>query len=193
MTFSVNPFQGSLFVLVLEKKQTFAIEWCSVSIAFRARYLFWSDWGQNPRIERSGLDGSGRITLVTKDLFWPNALTIDYPTKRLYFADARMDFIEFCSYDGTGRYKVFGNDHVSEEWVCVCVCVCVGVCVCVCVCVWNNVAIHSKYLSTQSAHEYPWVAKTKQNKTKNVTKMVQNKGMEVCFQGLKFGWEILNK
>ena len=97
--------------------------------------MFWSDWGQNPRIEHSGLDGSGRITLVTKDLFWPNALTIDYPTKRLYFADARMDFIEFCSYDGTGRYKVFGNDHVSEEWGCVCACVCVCMCVCVCVCV----------------------------------------------------------
>ncbi|XP_076440226.1 low-density lipoprotein receptor-related protein 2-like [Babylonia areolata] len=75
------------------------------------RYLFWSDWGQNPRIERSGLDGSGRITLVTKNLFWPNALTIDYPTKRLYFADARMDVIEFCTYDGSSRFKVFGNDH----------------------------------------------------------------------------------
>ena len=85
---------------------------------FSARYLFWSDWGQNPRIERSGLDGSGRIILVTKDLFWPNALTIDYPTKRLYFADARMDFIEFCSYDGSGRYKVFGNDHVSLDGLC---------------------------------------------------------------------------
>lgn len=80
-----------------------------------ARYLFWSDWGQNPRIERSGLDGSGRMVLVSKDLFWPNALTIDYPTKRLYFADARMDFIMFCNYDGSGRQKVFGNDHVSVE------------------------------------------------------------------------------
>ncbi|KAK7507961.1 hypothetical protein BaRGS_00000926, partial [Batillaria attramentaria] len=91
-----------------------------------ARYLFWSDWGQNPRIERSGLDGSGRTVLVTKDLFWPNALTIDYPTKRLYFADARMDFIEFCMYDGSGRVKVFGNDHflrhphsltIYEDWL----------------------------------------------------------------------------
>lgn len=91
-----------------------------------SRYLFWSDWGQNPRIERSGLDGSGRVVLVSKDLFWPNALTIDYPTKRLYFADARMDFIEFCSYEGTGRHKVFGNDHflrhphsltIYEDWL----------------------------------------------------------------------------
>lgn len=79
----------------------------------RVRYLFWSDWGQNPRIERSGLDGTGRTTLVSEKLFWPNALTIDYPNKRLYFADARMDFIEFCNYDGSGRHQVFANDHVS--------------------------------------------------------------------------------
>ncbi|XP_059178824.1 low-density lipoprotein receptor-related protein 2-like isoform X2 [Physella acuta] len=90
------------------------------------RYLFWSDWGQNPRIERSGLDGSGRTTLVTEKLYWPNALTIDYPNKRLYFADARMDFIEFCNYDGTGRHQVFANDHflrhphsltIYEDWL----------------------------------------------------------------------------
>lgn len=54
------------------------------------------------------------MALITKDLFWPNALTIDYPTTRLYFADARMDFIEFCAYDGSGRHKVFANDHVSQ-------------------------------------------------------------------------------
>ena len=82
---------------------------------FRARYLFWSDWGRQPRIERSGLDGSNRIVIVFKDLFWPNALTIDYPNKRLYFADARMNFIDFCDYDGLNRYKVFGNDHVSND------------------------------------------------------------------------------
>ncbi|GFN87816.1 low-density lipoprotein receptor-related protein [Plakobranchus ocellatus] len=90
------------------------------------RYLFWSDWGQNPRIERSGLDGSSRTTLVTEKLFWPNALTIDYPNKRLYFADARMDFVEFCNYDGSGRHQVFANDHflrhphsltIYEDWL----------------------------------------------------------------------------
>ncbi|CAG5126006.1 unnamed protein product, partial [Candidula unifasciata] len=90
------------------------------------RYLFWSDWGQNPRIERSGLDGTNRITLVSEKLFWPNALTIDYPNKRLYFADARMDFIEFCNYDGSGRHQVFANDHflrhphsltIYEDWL----------------------------------------------------------------------------
>lgn len=31
----------------------------------------------------------------------------------MYFADARLDYIEFVNYDGTGRTAVVQNDHVS--------------------------------------------------------------------------------
>ncbi|XP_041374759.1 low-density lipoprotein receptor-related protein 2-like [Gigantopelta aegis] len=75
------------------------------------RFLFWSDWGQKPKIERSGLDGSGRMTIINDRIFWPNGLAIDLPNKRIYFADARMDFIDFCNYDGSGRHTVFSNNH----------------------------------------------------------------------------------
>lgn len=81
----------------------------------RARYLFWTDWGQNPKIERSGMDGIGRKVIISENLYWPNGLTLDYPNRRLYFTDARLDFIEFCNYDGSGRRKVFANDHVSVK------------------------------------------------------------------------------
>ena len=80
---------------------------------FRARYLFWTDWGQNPKIERAGMDGIGRKVIISENLYWPNGLTLDYPNRRLYFTDARLDFIEFCNYDGSGRTKVFANDHVN--------------------------------------------------------------------------------
>ncbi|XP_013407657.1 low-density lipoprotein receptor-related protein 2-like [Lingula anatina] len=75
------------------------------------RLMFWTDWGQNPRIERAGMDGSGRVSIVTTKLFWPNGLAIDLPTKRLYFCDAHMDYIEFVNYDGTGRHQVIANSH----------------------------------------------------------------------------------
>ncbi|KAL4217440.1 Low-density lipoprotein receptor-related protein 2 [Mactra antiquata] len=74
------------------------------------RLIFWSDWGQYPRIERAGMDGSGRMAIISTNLYWPNGLSIDYPTKRLYFADAKLDFIEFCNYDGSGRQKVIASD-----------------------------------------------------------------------------------
>lgn len=42
------------------------------------RYLFWTEWGQYPRIERSRLDGSERLVLVNVSISWPNGISIDY-------------------------------------------------------------------------------------------------------------------
>nr|XP_026695954.1 low-density lipoprotein receptor-related protein 2-like isoform X2 [Ciona intestinalis] len=73
-------------------------------------FLFWTDWGQNPRIERCDMDGAHRKTIVDDRLFWPNGLTIDYPTKTIYFADAKLDFIHRCGYDGQGRAEVLAGN-----------------------------------------------------------------------------------
>ena len=78
------------------------------------RRLFWSDWGTNPRIESAGLDGSDRTVIVSEKVYWPNALTLDLPAKRVYFIDAWLDYIGYCNYDGTGRYEVVANDHVRD-------------------------------------------------------------------------------
>lgn len=72
----------------------------------RSRSLFWSDWGENPRIERISLDGTGRTAIVTTKIFWPNGLTLDTANKHVYFADSKLDYIDFCNYDGTGRRQV---------------------------------------------------------------------------------------
>ena len=77
------------------------------------RRLFWTDWGQHPRIESAGMDGSDRKVIVSDKIYWPNGLTLDKPARRLYFADARLDFIAFCNYDGSGRTQLIANDHVS--------------------------------------------------------------------------------
>ena len=41
-------------------------------------YLFWTEWGQYPRIERSRLDGTQRAVLVNVSISWPNGISIDY-------------------------------------------------------------------------------------------------------------------
>ncbi|XP_028967382.1 low-density lipoprotein receptor-related protein 2 [Galendromus occidentalis] len=76
-----------------------------------ARVMFFSDWGENPRIESVGLDGSMRRTIIDTRIFWPNGLTLDLPTKRVYFADSKLDYIDFCNYDGTGRQQVLAHNH----------------------------------------------------------------------------------
>ena len=42
-----------------------------------------------------------------RKLGWPNALALDPPSKRLFWADAKEDYIASCDYDG--RRPRMGN------------------------------------------------------------------------------------
>ena len=52
------------------------------------------------------MDGSKRIALVTESIHWPNGLTIDYTSDRLYWVDAKHRVIESINISGTDRKKV---------------------------------------------------------------------------------------
>lgn len=64
-------------------------------------WMFWSDWGRSPRIERAGMDGSHRETIVRESVRWPNGLTIDLVLERLYWVDAKLNTVGSCSLDGS--------------------------------------------------------------------------------------------
>uniref|UniRef100_A0A8C9SXP4 Low-density lipoprotein receptor-related protein 2 n=1 Tax=Scleropages formosus TaxID=113540 RepID=A0A8C9SXP4_SCLFO len=80
-----------------------------------AHFMFWTDWGTNPRIEKASMDGKVRSTIISDKLYWPNGLTIDYPNKLLYFADAYLDFIDYCDYNGNNRKQVLASDLVLQH------------------------------------------------------------------------------
>lgn len=42
-----------------------------------AGFLFWSDWGKEPRIERARLDGSDRLVIVNESIHHINDLAVD--------------------------------------------------------------------------------------------------------------------
>ena len=73
---------------------------------FSSRFIFISDWGPNAHIERAWMDGSNRDFIVTEKIEWPNGLTLDYITRTVYWADARLDYIGAVDYFGGGRRKV---------------------------------------------------------------------------------------
>lgn len=75
--------------------------------------MFWSDWGQNPRIERAFMDGTVREVIVNTKLYWPNGLALDYTTQRLYFADAYLKYIDYCDYNGRNRHQVMASNMVG--------------------------------------------------------------------------------
>ncbi|KAH9496208.1 Low-density lipoprotein receptor- protein 4 [Bulinus truncatus] len=71
--------------------------------------MFWTDWGEEPKIERAYLDGTTRKVIIDKQLGYPNALSIDYDTMRLYWVDAKLDKIETSDLAGRGRSTIIQN------------------------------------------------------------------------------------
>ena len=73
------------------------------------RTIYWTDWGNTPRIEASSMDGSGRRIIADTHLFWPNGLTIDYAGRRMYWVDAKHHVIERANLDGSHRKAVISQ------------------------------------------------------------------------------------
>lgn len=77
-----------------------------------AGYLFWTDWSYaRPSISRSNLDGTDiRILFSKKDVVWPNGISIDFSTDRVYWVDASHDYIGSCDLNGKSFTKVLKDD-----------------------------------------------------------------------------------
>ena len=75
-------------------------------------YVYWTDWGESPKIERAGMDGNSQLreVLINKDVFWPNGLTIDYEDSKLYWTDAKLHYIHSCNLDGSDRRVVIHDE-----------------------------------------------------------------------------------
>ncbi|KAJ4919866.1 hypothetical protein JOQ06_006525 [Pogonophryne albipinna] len=66
--------------------------------------MYWTDWGEIPKIERAGMDGTNRSMIIDKEIHWPNGLTLTTLSKKLYWADAKHNFIHRANMDGSNRY-----------------------------------------------------------------------------------------
>lgn len=57
--------------------------------------MYWTDWGEEPKIEKAGMDGKEetRTVLIKDNIRWPNGLTLDYDTSKIYWADAKLSRI----------------------------------------------------------------------------------------------------
>jgi len=71
------------------------------------RYVFWSDWSQTPFIARIGMDGSQMKKIITTDIYWPNCVTIDYTTNRLFWVDAQTIRLECVFLTSFSKMSLF--------------------------------------------------------------------------------------
>ncbi|XP_049808128.1 low-density lipoprotein receptor-related protein 6 [Schistocerca nitens] len=74
--------------------------------------MFWTDWGEIPKIERAGMNGdnSTRKVLVIEDIMWPNGLTLDFNNSKVYWLDAKLLFLASVDYEGNNRHKFASQD-----------------------------------------------------------------------------------
>lgn len=83
----------------------------AIAVAPALGWMFWTDWNEKrPKIERSNLDGSERVLLITKDVVWPNGIALDLERKKIYWCDAKTDRIEVSNMDGTDRREVITDN-----------------------------------------------------------------------------------
>lgn len=67
-------------------------------------------------IGKIGMDGSNFTQILTheNDIAWPNALTIDYFTERIYWADAHLDYIASADLEGRHKHIVLSGERVPH-------------------------------------------------------------------------------
>ena len=66
--------------------------------------MFFADNGNDsPRLDRAYMDGSEIYTLVDTNMGAPTGITLDFVVKRIYWVDAKFDYIETVDYYGKDR------------------------------------------------------------------------------------------
>ena len=83
------------------------------------RYMYWTDWSASePRIVRAWMDGSNYQIIVNGSLVhWPNGITIDYRTDKIYWTDAYHHAIYSADSDGKNSRSVkYGSIYVPHPY-----------------------------------------------------------------------------
>ncbi|WAR22307.1 LRP4-like protein [Mya arenaria] len=88
-----------------------------VDVNRKKLYLFWSDAGSTPKIERSTLTGSDRKVIVSTGILYPTAIDVDIANSKIFWTDASRDTVEMASFTGSGRKTdtIFVTSFYSES------------------------------------------------------------------------------
>ena len=79
--------------------------WISKNLAyffFPQSIIYWSSWGDSPKIEAARHDGSNRVTVAANPVR-PTKLTIDYTHNKVLWIDRGLGTINEADLDGTNN------------------------------------------------------------------------------------------
>lgn len=79
------------------------------------RYMYWTDWSTNAKIERATMGGNFRAPIVNGSLVWPSGLTLDHQEDFLYWTDASM-YVSFVVREGVDKKS--SSSHFQKGEIC---------------------------------------------------------------------------
>lgn len=111
LAFFISTADGALHSSVMSIQAIFLIR--------VLRYMFWTDWVAGaPSINRANLDGSNPVSLFTKPTVeWPNGITVDFIAERIYWVDAKEDYIASADFYGNMFKKIIEHDVSRTRYV----------------------------------------------------------------------------
>ncbi|KAL9960532.1 hypothetical protein ACROYT_G034004 [Oculina patagonica] len=69
--------------------------------------MFWTDWGQTPKIERATLSGTQRVAIVTSNLLSPFGIDLDRRNRLVFWVNWVPSKVESVDYHGNNRKLLF--------------------------------------------------------------------------------------
>ncbi|KAL6483428.1 hypothetical protein MHYP_G00083000 [Metynnis hypsauchen] len=76
--------------------------------------MFFTDYGQIPKVERCDMDGQNRTKLVDSKIVFPHGITLDLVSRLVYWADAYLDYIEVVDYEGKNRHTIIQGLQIEH-------------------------------------------------------------------------------
>ena len=74
--------------------------------------MYWTNWDNNPKIEKAEMTGKKRVVIVSLRLQQPNGLTLDHDKNRLYWVDASYHVLEYLDLNLNNRVTLISSYDV---------------------------------------------------------------------------------
>lgn len=71
--------------------------------------MYWTNWNNNPKIEKAEMTGKNRVVIVSLNLQQPNGLTLDHDKNRLYWVDASYHVLEYLDLNLNNRVTLISS------------------------------------------------------------------------------------